>query len=177
MYLWQWTIEVCPRVCCGFKSAVPELVLSVLGFKDRWDLLLRSLRSSGYGEELDTWIELYYRPDECQHRCINVNRHPGSCLLSRHKQFLQFLLSLSSALPWKINYLCCGTMGALKRQFTSSWQKSEEASWRKVLSEPNLEGQVGVRPIREMGERGRKWENSQGGECGNWVEVHVVLGT
>lgn len=52
----------------------------------------------------------------------------------------QSLFSFSSVLLWKVNYMCCGTMGTLKRQFTSAWQRSEVASWRKVLSKLNLEG-------------------------------------
>ena len=56
------------------------------------------------------WVEFHYKHGKCQHRRINGNRHPDFCLLSRHNYEL-FLLLLSSVLLWKMNYMCCATMG------------------------------------------------------------------
>lgn len=79
--------------------------------------------------------------------------------------------------------MCCKTMGTLKRQFTSSWQRSEKASWRKVISELNFEGRGGVRPItgceQELVTRNSRCMCVCVCVCRveNWVELHVVIGT
>lgn len=60
-----------------------------------------------------------------------------------------------SVLVWKIMLCITEKWGLCKETFSSAWQRSGKASWRKVLSELNLDREVRVRPITDG--IGRSW--------------------